>query len=219
MLPYTAEVLFALHARYLGELWPAAVALCALTLAVLCIAWRGRPGGGRLAGGLLALGWLWVGAVFHLHYFAAVNFAAPLYAGLFILQGLLLVWYGPVRGRLAMRRGTDGPGWIGTIVVLLAILGYPLLDVVSGYPIEWPRLVGLAAGPTALYTLGLLLHTTGRTPLPLLAVPTTWSLVAGFSGWVLGLPADLGLAPLAAIALGAAWWKNRRHERNGRPDG
>jgi hypothetical protein len=52
-----------------------------------------------------------------------------------------------------------------------------------------------------------------------LAVPLVWSLIAAFSGWVLGLTADLSALPLAAIALGAAWWKNRRHEFSGRPGG
>ena len=219
MLPYTAEVLFALYARYLGELWPASITLMLLTAAVLFLAWRAEPLAGRLAGGLLALGWLWVGAVFHLHYFATINFAAPLYAGLFVLQGLLLVWYGPLRGRLVMRLRSDGPGWFGSLVVLFAALGYPLLDLLSGHPLDWPRLVGLAAGPTALFTLGMLLHSVGPTPLPLLAVPVIWSLVAAYSGWVLGLAADLAALPLAIIALGTAWRNDRRHRRSRRPGG
>ena len=140
------------------------------------------------------------------------NFAAPLYRGLFVLQGILLAWHGAWRGRLALRRRRDVPGWTGAALVLLALVGYPLSDVLAGHPLEALRLPGLAPGPTALFTLGLLLQATTPAPLQLFVIPVAWSLIAGFSGWVLGIVADL-LLPLAAVAaLAAALWR-RRHSR------
>ena len=209
MLPYSAEVVFSLYERYIGELWPGALPVLASTLAVVVMAAGGRPRGRRTAGALLGLGWLWVG-MFHYRYFAVINFAAPVYAGLFALQGLLLLWRGPFGGRLALRFHRDGPGWIGTALVLLALFGYPLVDYLSGLAAGVPRLAGLAPGPTSLLTLGLLLHVADRVPWHLLAVPVIWSLVAGFSGWVLDIPADLALPGLALLAVVAAGLRNRR---------
>lgn len=210
MLPYTAEVAFSLFARYLAETWPFAIAVALLSLSLLQFVWRRTPLGGRAAGGLLAIGWLWVGAVYHLGYFAAINFAAQLYAGLFVLQAALLAWHGAWRDRLALRLHGDAAGRIGLALVLLAWIGYPLADVLAGHPLDAPRLPGLAPGPTALFSLGLLLNATRPVPLHLLLIPLAWSLIAGFNGWVLAVPADLCLPLPALVALGAALWARRQ---------
>lgn len=173
-----------------------------------------RTHGGRVIGGLLALGWLWVGAVFHGHYFATLNFAAPVYGTLFMLQAGLLCWYGPIRGRLRLRLRFDVPGWVGILVLLYGLVGYPLLDALDGRALHGPRLAGIAAGPTVALTIGLLLQNGARTPLPLLLIPGIWSLVAGFSGWVLDLKADLLLPLAATAAVTSAMWHNRRIRRD-----
>jgi len=74
-------------------------------------------------------------------------------------------------------------------------------------PTGW---VGLAPGPTALFTLALLLHGTRHIPLHLLAIPVVWALIAGFSGWVLDMPGDLVMPLPAILALAAALIRNRR---------
>jgi hypothetical protein len=216
MLPYTAEVAFSLFARYLAETWPFAIAVALLTLSLLPIGWRRTPLGGRAAGTLLAIGWLWVGAVYHLGYFANINFAAPLYGGLFVLQATLLAWHGVWRDRLVLRLRGDAAGGIGLALVLLAWIAYPVADALAGHPPDAPRLPGLAPGPTALFTLGLLLNATRPVPLYLLLIPLAWSLVAGFNGWVLAVPADLFLPLPALAALGAALWARRQRPADAR---
>lgn len=210
MLPYTAEVLFSLYGRYLREWWLPGALVLVLTVAVLYLAAGRRPRGRRAAAGLLAVGWLWVGVVFHHGYFADIHFAAPVYVGLFVAQGLALLWAGPLRGRLALRFRSDAAGWVGSALIVSALIGYPLADHLSGYPADSPRLVGLAAGPTALFTLGALMHVADRTPGHLLVVPVLWALIAGFSGWVLDIPADLAAPFLAIAALVALGCRSRR---------
>ncbi len=209
MLPYNAEALLALYTRYLHELWPITALLPLLTLCVIPAAAFGAHYGGRIAGALLASGWLWVGFVFQFDYFARINFAAPTYAGLFVLQGVILIWQGPIRQRLGMRLRTDLAGWLGILVGLFALLIYPLLDYLAGQPASGLRLVGLAPGPTALFTLAVLLHSAGPIPLHLLAIPVVWASIAGFSGWVLGMPGDLVMPLPAILALAAALMRNR----------
>ena len=210
MLPFTAEVLFSLHGRYLSAQWlPIGVVLIVTLAAVLAVALC-RAQRGRLSGGLLAIGWLWVGAVFHLQYFATLNFAAPVYGGMFLLQAALLAWQGPVRSRLPMCRRQDAVGRAGLLIALYALAIYPLLDLSDAGTIDTLRLAGTAPGPTALLTLGLLLQLQRPVPLYLLVVPVAWALVAGFSGWVLGLTADL-LLPVSAVAgLGVTLWHRHR---------
>ena len=208
MLPYDAGALFALHSRYLQESWLFALPLLIFVFSMPIWMLRGGAAVGRLITGMLALAWLWVGLVFHGFYFADINFSAPLYAGLFVLQSLLLWWHTGSRGQLVVAYRMDVAGWIGGLLLFYAVIGYPLLDYLNGHT-AGVRLTGIAAGPTALLTIALLLLMSGPTPLYLFLIPALWTFVAGFSGWVLGLWADL-MMPLAVVALiPALLWKRR----------
>jgi hypothetical protein len=217
VLPFSAEVLFALHERYLAALWPAAWLATTLAVAAIAAVWRPFAGGDRAVAAALGVAWLVAGAAFHLSWFARLNFAAPVYAGLFLMEGALLLWLGVVHGRLAFRRQGLGGG-AGLALAALALAGYPVADGLTRP--EWGglRLAGLAPGPTALLTLGLLL-TAARPPLALMLIPALWCLLAGATGWILGLPADLALPPLAAAALGLALWRRKAASRPGTPSG
>ena len=162
---------------------------------------------------ILAAAWAWTGAVFHGRTFAAIDFMAPVYAGLFLLQALLLVRSGVLRGRIAPRGGFAAlglPGWAGLALLAYAIAGYPLLAAVVGDGVASIPVVGLAPGPTAVLTLGMLVLADGRTPLHLALVPVLWSLIAGATAWTLGVPEDLVLPLFGLGSLALIIWKNRR---------
>jgi Family of unknown function (DUF6064) len=161
---------------YNRAVWPVQVVAYALALALVWLAMRPRYGGDRLAGhklagAALAAAWGWTGTVFHLKYFAAVNFLAPVYGALFIVQAFLLAWTAAIRGRIASRAQSDPFGWAGLGLVVYAIIGYPLIAEVAGDGLQSAPVVGLAPGPTAVFTLGVLLLVEGRTPLHLTVVP------------------------------------------------
>ena len=130
---------------------------------------------------LLAAGWLWVGLAWHLGAFAGINFAAPLYGMLFVLQAAILAWMG-ARGRVAFRFRPGLRGWAGLGLAVAAIIGYPLADHLGGAP--WPavRLPGAAPCPTALLTLGVLLLAEGRRLLLADADPSALDPGRGFHG-------------------------------------
>jgi hypothetical protein len=196
VLTYSLQVYRALYGRYLTEQWLPCLLLLFLTLTILPLMFRRR--GSRVAGALLPAAWIWVGWMFHLNYFAGINFMAPFYAGLFLLQGCLLIWLGPLRGGLTPEIRDDLRGRIGWLVILLAWLVYPLADMLTGWPLAQVRLPGLAPGPTALFTLGMLLHCRDRWASVAMLIPAVWLLIAGFAGWVLGSPVDL-MAPAPAL--------------------
>ncbi|MGH6901287.1 MAG: DUF6064 family protein [Geminicoccaceae bacterium] len=211
MLPFTAETLFSSFEQYNRALWPLPILAVALALAIILLTLRPVRGGDRAVGALMALVWLWIGVGYHFLHFAAIDFAAPLYGVFFVFQGLLLAWTAVVR-RLAFRFGADLFGWTGLTLTIAAALAWPLADW-SGH--GWPsvRLAGLAPGPTAEFTLGLLLLTQGRTPLHLAVIPLLWTLVAGATGWVLAIPQDLALPVAGLGAFALILWKNRRQTR------
>jgi len=211
MFPFTAEVLDTLFEHYNRALWPAQLGALVLAVAALGLALRSFRGSGRLIGLLLAAAWAWCGWGFHLERFAQLNFAAPFYGWAFLIQSALLALTLAGLGRVAFRWRGDLFARAGMALALLALVLPPLIaGLVATGPADpgWPaaRLVGLAPGPTALFTLALLLLAAPRPPLHLALIPLLWSLLAGFTGWVLTVPEDLATSPLAIVAFGLILW-------------
>ena len=210
MLPFTAEILFSSFEQYNRALWPLPILAPALAVAIVLLSlWPVRRGDRAIAA-LLALAWLWVGVGYFILHFAAIDFAAPGYGLLFALEGLLLLWTGLVQGRLAFGRAGDLFGWCGLVLALAVALAWPLADGLAGHGWQSVRVVGLAPGPTAVFTLGVLLLTPTRTPLHLAVIPLLWTLGAGATAWILSIPKDLVLPVAGAGAFALILWKNRR---------
>ena len=200
MLPFTADVLFANLAQYNRALWPAHVLALALGLATILLTLGPVRGSDRAVGALLAAAWLWIGVGYHWLHFATIDFAAPVYSLFFILQGVLLVWTGALRGRLAFRFGGGLFGWTGLTLAGAALVVWPVADWLSGQGWQILRVAGLAPAPTTIFTLGLLLLIEGRTPLHLVLIPVLWTLIAGGTAWVLSISQDLAL-PVAGLGV------------------
>ena len=192
MLPFTAEILFSSFGQYNRALWPLPILAPALALAIVLLTLRPARHGARAIGALMALAWLWVGDGYHFLHFAMLDFTAPVYGALFVQQGLLLAWTGVVRNRLAFRFGPDLFGWCGVALALVAV-AWPFADALLGHAWQSVRVAGLAPGPTAAFTLGLLLLTQARTPVHLAVIPLLWTLVAGATAWILAIPQDFAL--------------------------
>ena len=209
MLPFTADILFSSIAQYNRALWPLPPMALLLGLAAVLLTVRPVRDGNRLIGAYLAAAWLWIGIGYHLLHFARLDFAAPLYGALFVLEGLLFLWIA-IRGRLAFRFRGGTVGWAGLALAMLA-LAWPLVDRLAGLGWQAERVVGLVPAPTTILTLALLLLVAGRTPWYLAIVPLLWTVVAGATAWVLWIPQDLGLPAAGLITIGLLLWKNRRY--------
>lgn len=198
MLPFTAEVFLRLFEQYNAAIWPAQIIAYGLGALAVVLTLRRRRGGERAIALILATFWLWMGVVYHMMFFAAINWAAPAFGAVFVIQGLLFAWTGGVRGRLEFRFRSSVHGWVGLGFVIFSMAVYPLIGSVFGH--GWPRapIFGVAPCPTTIFTLGMLLLTANRAPLHLLIIPVLWSLVGGTAAWLLDVPEDLAL-PLAGV--------------------
>ena len=209
MLPFDADTLFATLTQYHRAFWPLQWLALAVGLGTVLLAVMPASSNARVVPLLLGAGWLWVGLAWHLGAFAGINFAAPLYGVLFVLQGAILAWIG-ARGRVAFRFRPGLRGWAGLGLAVAAIIGYPLADHLGGAPWSAVRLPGAAPCPTALLTLGVLLLAEGRRLLWPMLIPALWTLVAGFSGYVLAIGPDQFLPLAGAAALVVALSSDRR---------
>ena len=217
LLPYTVEVFFASMAQYNGSWFPVALLAEVLALVAFGLVLRPLPGragpSARLVGALLATAWVWVGVAHQLQHMATLNFLAPVYGVVWIVQGGLIALICTFLGR--MRFGFEGGlrNWIGLGLAVFGLLGYPLAVLLLGYGWGALPLVGTAPGPTAIFTAGLLLTARERPPLYLLLLPLGWAGVAAVSAYLLKFPLDytVSAAVVAAAAL-ALRAPNRGHE-------
>jgi hypothetical protein len=190
-------------------LWPLPLLIAATGLGWLAWVLRGgaRPDGRTLRAALaaLAIGWALCAWAFLLQRLAPIHWLAGYVAPAFFAQaaGLLaLSWRGPLHGSVPPARRA-----IGLLLLAWALLLHPGLAWASGRPWQQAELPGLAADPTAIATLGLLLclRAAGRGAVLALRVlwvlPLAWCALSAATLWTMG--SALGWVPAVAALLAA----------------
>ena len=211
MIPMTTDVLFSLYGSHNEATWPAPLLGYVLCIVALLMAFRPFPGSSRAIAAILATFWLWNGAVFHIGFFAPLNWGALIFGVFFILEGLLLLWLGLMRNRLDFRLTGEwrDPGDLALLAVAFA---YPNLDLFAGH--LWPQmqLPGTLPAPTVLATFAFLLMARGRGARVLSIIPLLWALVGGAAALSLGIWQDVAMAALT-IAAAVLLFPSRATER------
>jgi hypothetical protein len=191
LLMFSARTYFRLLELYNRDTWPLHLLAAGAGVALVLCARRTDARSGRIAAILLGLCWLWVAWAFHTARYATINSAAPYFATGFVFQGALLLF----AGNLPANR--DGPG---LVLLLLALLGYPLLAPLSGRPWTQAEVFGMAPDPTAAATLALL-ALAPRASWVLWPVPLLWSAISGATLWTMQVRYAWVLPLLALLAL------------------
>ncbi|MBE0675670.1 MAG: hypothetical protein IH591_13495, partial [Bacteroidales bacterium] len=91
-------------------------------------------------------------------------------------------------------------GLIGAILVIYALIGYPLIANFTGRGYPHLLLTGMMPCPTAIFTMGLLLWTEKPIPKIVPVIPVIYALT-GFVPVKLGVVEDIGLI-VAGIVTG-----------------
>jgi hypothetical protein len=199
-LPFSVEQFFGVFRLYNTAVWPAQIFL--LLLAVLAIAFIGlrRPWSGAAASAILALLWLWLGAAYHLAFFAAVNPLAYGFAVLSIVGGVMFAWQGVVRRRLEFAFGKSLRTAIGVALLAFALVAYPVWATLAGHGYPELPTFGLPC-PTTIFTVGLLALASSTSLRAVLCVPILWSLVGSQAAFLLDVRPDLGLLVAGTVAI------------------
>ena len=214
MLPFTREEFVAVFVAYNTAVWPAQVLAYLLgLLMVALIIWPSAQRSRVVAAGLSAM-WLWTGVAYHGRHFTAISAAAWGFGALFLVQGLLFIETGVLRGRLAFGPRKEHKGWTGW-------LGWAGLDRLGDGGIFKHRLS--AAGPVVHARLpgdadvrhhaipGHDLHTRAVPPdhradtAPPVVIPVAWSLIGGQAAFQLGMTQDWLLLFSGATVIALLW--------------
>lgn len=192
------DALLALFAEYNPVVWPVQVVAPAAALAGLALIWR-RPSRSvdrAVVAGLAGL-WLLIGVVFQGIYVRQVDeVLGIIYAAVFLGQAGLLVALGVIGDRVALRPARTPTALLGGLIIVYALVVYPIIGAGLGHPYPEAPLFGAAPCPTTIFTFGLFLLARRPFPKLLLGVPLFWALVA--------TPAAVGRGVLEDVALLAA---------------
>jgi hypothetical protein len=197
-VPFTVEQFLEVFRRYNDAVWPAQWVLYALGIAAVVLVFRTTPLAGRAVSGILAALWLWMGVVYHLTFFRAINPAAMIFGTAFIAEAALFAWLGVWRGQFTFRPRHDLAAVVGGLFVLFALVAYPLLGYALGHRYPAAPTFGLPC-PTAIFTFGLLLWADAPVPRSVLLVPVLWAVVGTSAAAQLGMREDFGLLVAAVV--------------------
>lgn len=198
----SAEEFFALVELYNVTYWPVQVVTFLLGVSAVVLTMTRTAYSDRAISAILASLWLWSGIVFLVVFFSDLTptlfgFAVPGFAyasgALFIIQSILFLYFGVIRGSLAY--GSEGGPYatVGFVTIVYAMIVYPLVGYITGHPLPGYPLFGSAPCPVAIFTVGMLMLTNRRMPQLVPIIPLIWGLMGIVAVAVFTVWADVGL--------------------------
>jgi hypothetical protein len=210
LLPFTRDQFLAVFATYNEAIWPLQIIAYLIGSGILVLLYWRSPQSGRLITAGLALMWIWTGIAYHVVFFSAINAAAYGFGAIFVIEALLLIYYGAIRSTLQFAVPTTAPGWIGATLAIYSTLLYPLIGTWTGHQYPALPMFGITPCPVTLFTLGMLLLTTSRIPILLLVVPLIWSLIGGSAAYILSIAQDWVLLLSGVVVVPLLVLRDRR---------
>jgi Family of unknown function (DUF6064) len=181
--------------------WPLQIVTFGFALVVVVSLWRKWPITARAVPAILAVMWAINAIGYHYLYFRSINPAATLFAALFLVQAILLSACALSRRGLKFGVQHDVRTYVGSGIVIYAMVVYPILGILAGHGLMEGPMLGIAPCPTTIFTIGILVLARGKWIAWLSIVPMLWSLIGWLAAVQLGMPEDFGLPVSAAILL------------------
>jgi len=202
-MPFTPSQFISLFERYNAAVWPLHLVTAAAALAVVALL-AARPGrrsdvaaSGVLVGFslIVGVGYFFLGFARHL------SPAGHLFGAIFVFEAALLALAALRPGALTF---SAAPGWrnvAGVAVLAYALVGYPVVGLLTGRPPIQSPWLGVVPCPTTIFTIGLLLRSTSRRPALYLVLPIAWALIGTAAAIRFGVIEDLGMTAAALVGL------------------
>lgn len=191
-MPFNVEEFFEVFVMYNSAVYPTQFVLVSAAVIIVYLAYRPSTRSNTIIIGLLSFLWMWMGIVYHLIYFSRINSLAFVFGLAFIFQAAIFLYFGVFRKNLVFHVQYGLNGLSGMLLIVYALILYPLLGYAFGHVYPRSPTFGLPC-PTIIFTFGLMLWTKGRIPISVLIIPAAWSLI-GFSAVILfGVIEDTGL--------------------------
>ncbi len=199
-MPFTTEQFLDVFKNYNTAIWPTQLVFYIFAIATIFLCLKKNQYSDRIISFVLSFLWLWMGIVYHLLFFTAINKAAFVFGGVFILEGLLFFYFGVIKQKISFGFQTWVSGITGAALLSYALVVYPILGYLQGHIYPSAPTFGLPC-PTTIYTFGLLLWTTRKNPLAIVIIPILWAAVGFSAALSLGIKEDIGLLVSVVVFL------------------
>jgi hypothetical protein len=216
MLPFTIDQFLGVFEQYNQAIWPMHIVAYILAIGVIFLAAKKTRYSDQIISVVLACFWAWMGIVYHLMYFSVINGAAIGFGILFIIQALIWLVFGVIRPKLSFQLDTNPYALTGVVLIVYAMLVYPLIGTLLGHGYPRSPSFGVAPCPTTIFTFGLLLWTTARVPRTMLIIPFIWSLLGFSAALSLGVREDIGLLLAGVLSVALLLWRDRTTVQSGK---
>jgi|SRR6185436_10527194 len=211
--PFTVEQFLEVFKNYNEAVFPMQVVFYLLSAIGIYLTIKPASATGKVISGLLAFFWLWMGIVYHLIFFTVINKAAYLFGAVFILQGILFLTFGVFHSKLSFRFYPGKYGIAGIILILFALIIYPVLGYFFRHAYPSAPTFGLPC-PTTIFTFGILLLSDKKCPVAILIIPFIWSVVGFTAAFNFGIVEDTGLIVSGLLAVTMLLMRNRNRMKH-----
>jgi hypothetical protein len=197
--PFTGEQFLNVFRDYNNSVWPMQIVFYAVGFLIIIFAFWKNKYSDIAINGFMAFFWLWMGIVYHLVFFTAINKAAYIFGAIFIIQASLFVYFGLIRRSLTFSIEDNFNFITGLLIIIYAFAIYPIFSIILGHHYPAAPTLGLPC-PTTIFTLGLLLWMDKKLPLPILFIPALWSFIGFMAVLNFGILEDAGLLISGIVA-------------------
>ena len=208
-IPFTTEQFFSVFEEYNSTVFPFQWILILLGIFVLFLIPSKYSSKNRLIGSFLGLLWVWIGIMYHIIFFTAINKLAFVFGGFFILQGVLILIHTFLKDTLIFSVSTSQTkNYFAYFFILFGLIIYPIISYfVQGSPNKTIAL-GLPC-PSTIFTFGFFMIASNKFPKYLLIIPSLWAIVGLGAAIQFGVYQDF-MMPITAIIAGAILFKTKK---------
>ena len=118
MIPFTVDQFLNVFKQYNVAVWPAQVFLYAIGIVAICLTLSRKKDFSRIVSLNLSFFWIWMGIVYHLWFFSAINRAALIFAAFFVLEGVILFIVGVLQQQLKFSFCINFYGIVGGLFII-----------------------------------------------------------------------------------------------------
>jgi hypothetical protein len=197
--PFTTEQFFNVFEKYNSTMFPLQLIIILLGIAGIFLLYSKYSFKDKLIGGYLGVLWLWMGLAYHIGFFAEINKVAFVFGGIFILQGLLILFNTFVKGRLIFDFFPKTKDYLGYFFIIFGLILYPIIGYFMVDSLTKTISLGLPC-PTTILTFGFFMLTNNKFPKYLLIIPSLWAIIGLSAAINFGVYQDFMILITAIIA-------------------
>ena len=190
-----------------------------LSVIAVFLAFRKSKYSDKSTAAILGFLYLWSGLAFFILFFGSVDVEVfglrlsgmwYLSGILFVAQSILILFFGVIKSSLSFRFVWGLHGFAGALLVVYAMVIYPIVGFLTGFIYPRYPVFGIAPCPVTIFTFGLLQWSDKKTPLLVAIIPLVHALTGILPILVYSIWADVGLFFSGVIGFPLILMRNRK---------